>query len=157
MLLAMALLSSNVIFAQPPEAARLTAGDTSLRFSIKQTNGVARLRLDLRNQWMASSALLDERQAADLLRIANQLESDRVRFAVPATRSEGYLGSCEYRDHPGKHPVEIDFCHSGGCSPSVRLMGPNLPVYSLAGITPAGFAKPLGIALEALRAAANRN
>jgi hypothetical protein len=75
---------------------------------------------------------------------------ERANFTY---RGLGFIGSCEFRNNPGKYPLMADFNYSGPEAPALRIFAPTGEAIMFPGLTPRDLSKLLGSAIEELQGA----
>lgn len=154
MLLHLLFFFTTLLPGQTRELARRASADGGPVLTLSMSNTHPMLRLEIRNSSRTHSIELDRAAAEDLRRMAAKLQSDVE--TIHRRGFDGIAGLCEYRDNPGKYPVQIDYCMSGACAQSLRVSGPGHSYQTFRGRTPGDLAEQLAIALREMEAAANR-
>jgi hypothetical protein len=140
------------------EIARLEGGDSRAIFTglvIEDRTGRNRqirgVRIDFLGRDAKRTIHIDEGVLQSLERISHQLSIDveNMLTRVGSSASEGYLGSCEFRDNPGLYPLDFDFCYAGWCSPALRITSPTLILFP--GKKPSDLSQIFAAAIDELR------
>lgn len=88
--------------------------------------------------------------------IFDELTVDVARGGVfPSSSGVGFIGSSEFRDHPGLYPLVANFNYSGPDAPALAvIVGPTQQIQFILfpGLTPANLSKVLGDAMNELKA-----
>ncbi|MGH9629065.1 MAG: hypothetical protein ACRD7E_12145 [Bryobacteraceae bacterium] len=113
----------------------------------RKTRGV---RIDFSGSGWKRVVYLDDHHLEPLKKVLDQLTVDIERLLprFTARTDEGYLGSCEFRDHPDLYPLQMDYLHSGWRSPALRFTSPARVLFH--GRGPADLSAILGAAIEYL-------
>jgi hypothetical protein len=129
------------------EAARIESGEVRLVAVVEQAGQVRRVRLEITRGKTGSTVFLTEDTAGKLKTILDNLDRDVEKLRG---RVSGYIGSCEFRDHPNEYPITFDY-YAGQADPSgLRLSTPNLGFVFLPERRPEDLAAVVTRALEEL-------
>jgi len=145
------VLSSSQIATLEGEGARGVFTALIVADPFEQGRSIRGVRIEFSDAGWTRSAYLDDSQLQPLKDVVDRLAADVERF--PARLSNrgglGFLGSCEFRDHPETYPVQVDFCYSGWCAPGLRFVSPTQILFAQR--KPTDLAAILGSAIEYLR------
>ena len=140
------------------QIARLESGDSRAVFTglvvadpAQADRKIRGVRIEFSDDGWTRSAYVDEGKLQPLKDIVDRLAVDLERLLPRLARSSsaGFLGSCEFRDHPDSCPLQVDYCYSGSCSPALRITSPTLITFNQR--TPSDLSAILAAAIEYLR------
>ncbi|MEO8130312.1 MAG: hypothetical protein ABJF23_03100 [Bryobacteraceae bacterium] len=125
--------NSHVRVLASRQVAILESGGSRAEFTVlivadqgQEDRTIRGVRIEFSDAGWTRAAYLDEIHLQPLKDIVDRLtvDLDLLPASLVNGRNEGYLGSCEFRDHSADYPVQFDYCYSGGCAQSLRFLSP---------------------------------
>ena len=101
------------------------------------------VRLDLSGPGWKGAIYIEESKLLPLKNILDQLSF----YIERVTHFGGFLGSCEFRDHPGEYPLVVDYDLGAADSPAFRIMADYLPPLLFPGRKPSHLSEIIGGAI----------
>jgi hypothetical protein len=142
--------SSSQIATLESEGSRAVFTGLIVADPAQQDRKIRGIRIAFSDAGWTRAAYVDEARLQPLKDAVDRLSAD-LEPSLPrlAPRNEGYLGSCEFRDHPEAYPVHVDYCYSGWCSPGLRITSPTMILFP--NRKPSDLSAILGSAIEYLK------
>jgi hypothetical protein len=145
------IYSSSHIATLQSEGSRAVFTGLIVADPAQQDRKIRGIRIDFSDAGWNRMAYVDEAKLEPLKDVVDRLSADLERsLPLLASRNrEGFLGSCELRDHPEAYPVHVDYCYSGWCSPGLRITSPTMILFT--NRKPSDLSAILGSAIEYLK------